>query len=78
MSINTKRAAFVVTVFLTFAVYRVASDLIGSGGLGTESAGEVILDFLVPSAIVGLLFFYFYWRHRRASKVQPQSPAPRP
>jgi hypothetical protein len=77
MSTNTKRAAFVVTVFLTFAVYRVASDLIGSGELGAKSAGETILDFLVPSAIVGLLFF-FYWRHRRASKALPQSPAPRP
>jgi hypothetical protein len=76
LSTNTKRAAFAVTVFLTFAVYRVASDLIESGGFGTESAGEVFLDFLVPSAIVGVLFVY--WRHRRGSKAQPQSPAPRP
>jgi hypothetical protein len=76
MSTNTKRAAFVVTVFLTFAVYRVASDLIESGGLGALSAGEVIRGFIVPSAIVGLLFF-FYWRHRRASKALPQNPAPR-
>jgi len=76
MSTNIKRAAFVVTLFLTFAVYRVASDLIESGGFGSESAGEVIADFLVPSTIVGVLFVY--WRHRRASKVQPQRPAPRP
>jgi len=76
MSTNTKRAAFVVAVFLTFAVYRVASDLIASGGLGGESAGEMIRGFLVPSAIVGVLFVY--WRHRRASKVQAQNPAPRP
>jgi hypothetical protein len=76
LSTNIKRAAFVVTVFLTFAVYRVALDLIGSGGLGAVSADEAIIGFLVPSAIVGLLF-PFYWRHRRQSK-QPQSPAPRP
>jgi hypothetical protein len=75
MSTNTKRAAFVVIVFLTFAVYRVASDLIGSGGLGAMSAGEVIRGFIVPSALVGILF-YWYWRHRRQAKKQ--SPAPRP
>jgi hypothetical protein len=74
MSTNTKRAAFVITVFLTFAVYRVVSDLIESGGFGSESAGvsEAFLAFLVLSVFVGLLF---YWRHRRQAKRQ--SPAPR-
>jgi hypothetical protein len=75
MSTNTKRAAFVVTVFLTFAIYRVASDLIESGGFGTESRGEVIRDFIVPSALVGILF-YWYWRHRRQAKTH--TPTPRP
>jgi hypothetical protein len=75
MSTNIKRAAFVVTVFLTFAVYRVASDLIESGGLGTESAGEMIRGVVVPSALVGILFCW-YWRHRRQAKEQ--SPAPHP
>jgi hypothetical protein len=75
MSTNTKRAAFVITVFLTFAIYRVVSDLLASGGLGAESAGEAILDFLVPSVLVGLVFF-LWWRHRRQAKGQ--SPALRP
>jgi hypothetical protein len=72
MSIHAKRAAFVITVFLTFAVYRVMSGVtVGR----TRSRPEAILDFLLLSAVVCL---FFYWRHRRASKVQPQSPAPRP
>jgi hypothetical protein len=74
MSNNTTRAAFVVTVFVMFAIYRVASDLIGSGGLGAMSADEMIRGFVVPSALVGILF-YWYWRHRRQAKKQ--SPAPR-
>jgi predicted Co/Zn/Cd cation transporter (cation efflux family) len=73
MSILTKSAALVVTVFLTFAVYRVVSDLLASGG--RVDASEAILDFLVPSVVVGLLF-YWNWRHRRQAKRQ--SPAPRP
>jgi hypothetical protein len=74
VSIHTKRAALVVTVFLTFAVYRVVSDLLASGGLG---GSEAILGFIVPSVLVAV-FFVFWWRHRRASKAQPPSPAPRP
>jgi ABC-type Co2+ transport system permease subunit len=75
MSTNTKRAAVVVTVFLTFAVYRVVADLLASGGLGAMSADEMIRGFVVPSALVGILF-YWYWRHRRQAKKQ--NPAPRP
>jgi hypothetical protein len=76
MTVHTKRASLVVTVLLVFTIYRVVSDVLASGGLGAVSAGasEAILEFLVLSALVCL---FYYWRHRRASKVQPQSPAPR-
>jgi hypothetical protein len=75
MSTNTKRAAFVVILFLTFATYRVASDLIESRGFGTESAGEMIRGFVVPSVVVGLSFV-LWWRHRRQAKRQSSAPRP--
>jgi hypothetical protein len=77
MSSPTKRASLVITVLLVFTIYRVVSDVTVTGGLGAVSAGasEAVLEFLLLSAFVCL---FFYWRHRRASKVQPQSPAPRP
>jgi hypothetical protein len=77
LSTHTKRASLVITVLLVFTIYRVVSDVTVTGGLGAVSAGafEAIFDFLFLSAFVCL---FFYWRHRRASKVQPQSSAPRP
>lgn len=77
MSTHTKRASLVITVLLVFTIYRVVSDVTVTDGLGAVSAGafEAILDFIWLSAFVCL---FFWWRHRRASKLLPQSPAPRP
>jgi hypothetical protein len=70
MSIHAKRAAFVITVFLTFAVYRVMAGVtVGR----TRSVPETILDFLLASAFVCL---YFYLRYRRQMKRQSSAPRP--
>lgn len=72
ISIHAKRAALVIVVLLALAIYKVMSSVVvtGSGGIGAVSAGlsEAVLEFLALSVLVCL---FFYWRHRRQERGQP-------
>jgi membrane protein implicated in regulation of membrane protease activity len=78
MSTRTALAVLAIAVLLGITIYGLMSGvfLTGSGGLGAVSVGvcEALLEFLALSALVCL---FFYWRHRRQRRRQPDRPATR-